>query len=198
MARKGKTKKDLGSVLAEANAAPVKEKPKRKRRKASEGWPCTAEQITQERDVNGYSWRQVAANLGLENPGQARKAYTELTGRHHSESNPVTNRAPKGSMTRGGRKVHNPKWNDDSDQDEIIEMLTDATITVERSPYGCKIIEDVQVYRVDRLYYEGKDEDGPLAVCLTQQPPDGDGDARKGARGYPVRSFRVADIVAVR
>lgn len=196
MARK--PRKALGSVLAEANAVAPKEKTKRKRRDKSVGWPCTAEQIQEERDTKGFSWRQVAANLGLDNPGQARKAYEELTGRHHSESNPVTNRAPKGSMTRGGRKVENPHWNDDSDQEAIIETLeTCNVITVSRSRYGCTFEEDVIVHTVQNLFFDGKEEDGPLGVNLVQVPPDASRTKNVG-RGWPVRSFRVADIIAVR
>lgn len=192
MARK--PRKALGTVLAEANAVAPAEKPKRKRRASTEAWPCTAEQIKEERDLKGYSWRQVAKNLGLDNPGQARKAYTELTGIHHSDSNPVTNRAPKGSMTRGGRAVTNPKWDDESDQDEILERLEDATITVRRERYGFTFDEDVIVFRVVEIFYDGKDETGPLAVTVAQQV----GERPKSRRGVPVRTFRVSDIVAVR
>lgn len=46
----------------------------------------TAEDIKRERDELGQSWRQVANNLDLANPGQARKAYTELTGVDYRDS----------------------------------------------------------------------------------------------------------------
>lgn len=191
MARK--PKKDLGSVLAEANSAEPIEKPKRTRRKADAGWPCTAEQLIEERDKKGLSWRQVAINLDLGNPGAARSAYSELTGKHHSESGAVKQRAKKGTMTRGGKKVSNPNWNDDSDQDEIIERLTDASIVVRRTIYGMTHEEEVWVWRVRKLFFDGKEEDGPLCVELTQGHP-----GEKSGRGLPTRSFRVADIVSVR
>jgi type II secretory pathway pseudopilin PulG len=102
------------------------EEVKRKRRSKSEGWPCTAEQITAERDTKGLSWKQVAVNLGLPNPGAARSAYTELTGRPHSDAAPVRQRAARSTTSVNGvrHKRNLVEWNDDTDQDEMIEALT--------------------------------------------------------------------------
>lgn len=174
-----------------------------KRRSKSEGWPCTAEDIINERDTRGLSWKQVAVNLKLGSPGQARKAYTELTGKPHDTSTPIVNRAPRGSGVGTGQ-VLTPLWDDESDQDEIIERVQGpwvpearqgkdiipghfrgSTITVRRQVRGGPVWEEtMRVMRIDRFAYDGKDEDGPLVVHVSTET------------GW--RCFRVAEIVAVR
>jgi hypothetical protein len=195
MARKQKAKADLGAVLAEANSAAQVEKPKRKRRPASEPYTFTAEAIIEQRDTKGLSWRQVALNLELPGPSSARIAYGKLTGRSHTESNPVVNRAPKGSMTKGGKRVVELNWDDDTDQDEIIERLENSFITVRREYRGIDCSEDVHVKRVLRLSYDGKDHDGQLCVTVVQLV---ESDRRKVYVPGPTRTFAVADIANVR
>ena len=156
---------------AQAEAKVAEELAKSERRAArKEGWPCTAEEIKHERDSRGLSWRQVATNLNLGSPGQARKAYTELTGTPHYESQMTGKRASKGSV---GRKVDSPNWNDDSDQDEIIERLQGkwneptkdtkghfdgSVITVAMDLRGMQWEEEIPVARVMGFKFEGPDE----------------------------------------
>lgn len=162
---------------AQAEAKVAEELAKSQRRAArKEGWPCTAEQIIHERDSRGLSWRQVATNLNLGSPGQARKAYTELTGKPHYESQMTGKRASRGSV---GRKVDSPNWNDDSDQDEIIERLQGkwheptkdtkghfdgSIITVACDYKGLQWEEEIQVARVDSFKFEGPDEHLVISV----------------------------------
>lgn len=173
------------------------------RRKRGE-YTCTKEDIERERDERGLSWKQVAVNLGLGSPGAARKAYSDLTGRPHNTSNPVVNRAPRGSGSSTVALL-TPLWDDDSDQDEIIEKVQGewipesgsgktyvpghfrgSTITVRRkSLYTQNEYEEtLRVSRIDKFAYDGKNEDGPLVVHLV------------GDTGF--RCFKVTDIVAVR
>lgn len=181
-------------------------KAKAKRRSTKDGWPCTAEDLTRERDERGLSWKQVAVNLNLGSPGQARKAYTELTGKPHNESNPIVNRAPRGSGT-GTAKLLTPLWDDDSDQDEIIDKIQGpwvdpvgepgqknytpghyrgSVITIRRpSLYGGPTYEEtMRVNRLEKFVFDGKDEDGPLVMHMHTDT------------GW--RCFRVTDVVAVR
>lgn len=148
-------------------------------------WPCTAEDIVRERDANGLSWRQVAINLELGSPGQARKAYTELTGTDHQDSQPIVKRAPKGSVGIGRRKVARPDWNDDSDQAEIEERLTNRRITVQRGLVpGSVHTEEIRCVRVTEFSF-GPNGDLPLQVYFHSD----NGSAR---------CVRVADIIEVR
>lgn len=92
-------------------------------------WPCTEAEITKERDERKQSWANVAKALGLKSPSAARQAYTDLTGRPHNQSQPILRRAPKRATEPGERKVsspravNSPKWDADTDQDEIIAAL---------------------------------------------------------------------------
>lgn len=89
-----------------------------KRLKPKRGeWPCTADELVAERDTAGRSWAQVAVNLGLGSPGQARKAYTALTGKPHHESQMTGRRATR--AVAKGRTVDSPGWDDESDQEAI-------------------------------------------------------------------------------
>lgn len=202
MARKKKERVSVGEVLAKANAAKPIEKPKRTRRKASEGWPCTAEQIIEQRDKLGLSWKQVSLNLGLGNPGAARKAYSELVGRHHSESGAVKKRAPRGSMTAGGKVLEHLQWNDETDQDEILaKVVPGSHLVIRREFRGIQIEESVEVYSVEKLAWDGKEEDGPLVIYLKQFPNCDRADrgrTRDIQRTAASRIFRVSDIVSVR
>ena len=161
---------------------------------------CTAEDIVRERDERGLSWAQVARNLDLGSPGQARKAYTVLTGRPHTDSIMQGHRAPRGSGVRS-TKTFAVQWDDDSDQDAIIERLQGAWIeesgdpgsksytpghwsgsyiTVQRK-YG---IEEVRIRRVIGFTF-GPKEDKPLTVEVKSD---------QGA----YRAFYVQDIKEVR
>lgn len=202
-----KAKKEKASAeefIAAANEAiangTATTKPKRiKRTKGS--WPCTAEDVVRERDQRGLSWRQVAANLGLGSPGQARTAYTELTGKPHYESQPIVKRAPKGTV---GKVVDSPGWDDDSDQEEIEARLNGSWIEAsgEGQNYtpahwsGSFIVvrhkqgdyvwdEDCEVSYVTAFTF-GPEGDQPLQVLLHE----------KGTSAF--RAFRVADILEVR
>lgn len=173
--------------------------PKRRKRVIT----CTAEDIIRERDERGLSWAQVAANLDLGSPGAARKAYTDLTGRPHTDSQMQGRRAPRGSGVRvSGRKTFAVQWDDDSDQDEIETRLngvwveesgepgsksytpghwSGSTITVARR-YG---IEEVRVGHVMAFSF-GKDGNKPLTVEI-----------REGSN-HCFRAFYVRDIKEVR
>lgn len=164
---------------------------------------CSAEDIIRERDERGLSWAQVAANLDLGSPGAARKAYTDLTGRPHTDSQMQGRRAPRGSGVRvSGRKTFAVQWDDDSDQDEIETRLngvwveesgepgsksyvpghwSGSTITVHRK-YG---IEEVRVGHVMAFSF-GKDGNKPLTVEI-----------REGSN-HCFRAFYVRDIKEVR
>jgi len=189
---------------AAAEAKVAAEVDKAKRRARAKEAAVTAEQITEERDGKGLSWAQVAANLDLGSPGAARRIYTQLTGRPHTESVMTGRRATRGTGARStGRKLHHPHWHDESDQDEIINALQKewipakgdgkdyvpghyqgSTIVVERKGYnGTTFAEEVQVARVHKLAFEGPKEH--LVVHL--------GDRTSGA----FRAFLVSEIVSV-
>jgi hypothetical protein len=167
----------------------------RKRREIT----ISAEQIIDERDTKGLSWRQVALNLDLGTPGAARAAYTQLTGKPHNTSIMAGKRAPRGSRFQLS-KTNSPNWNDDSDQDEIIEKLRTCepnlsdrakcvqgvTITVKRDIGGMKYDEEMTVHRLIKFTYDGKEEEGPLVVHLICHD-DG-----------AYHSVRVKDIVGIR
>lgn len=174
--------KEVAAVTAAAA------KPKAKAAKAPKGeYAITAEQIIEERDKKGLSWKQVGINLDIGSPSAARKAYTVLTGKPHYESLMTGKRAPRGSNGTG-RKTFHPNWNDESDQDEIIERLQGSRrITVRRSYKGIEMgEEELEVERVVKFTFDGKEQDGPLVVHF--------GEKASGA----TRSIRVADIVDVR
>ena len=205
--RTRKTKKEAKRAedfIAEATEAALtaEPKPKRTRRKKGE-WPCTAEDVVRERDQRGLSWAQVAANLGLGGPGQARTAYAELTGRNHQDSQPLIKRAPKGTARR---KVNAPEWDDDSDQEAIEASLNGAwleesgsgatyqparwsgsAIQVRHQMRGSEFTwdEDVLVKRVEGFTF-GANGDQPLQVTLVEKV--------SGA----FRTFFVASILEVR
>lgn len=122
---------------------------------------CTAEQIVEQRDVKGLSWKQVATNLGLGSPSGARSAYTRLTGKPHTESNPELKRAHKGATSASGsrRRMNEVQWDDDTDQDVIIEAITHRDIRVVRSMRGLELPEEwVHVSRIERFVFEGEEE----------------------------------------
>jgi len=92
---------------------------------------------------SGLSWKAVGETLGIGSPSATRKAYTELTGRHHNDIEGVAQvqrqpRAPRGSggttaddagkpavaPVRKHRPKLDPEWNAESDQDAIIEALS--------------------------------------------------------------------------
>jgi len=173
------------------------------RRKTGDPWPCTAEAIIKERDERRLSWKQVAVNVGLDNPGQARAAYAELTGRNHATSAPIVQRAPKGL---GGRRTETPVWDDDTDQGVIEARLNGpwveaagegknyrpahwagSAIKVQRSVKGREWFEEFIVSRAESFTY-GPEGDQPLQVTVLADNSD-------RARGF--YTFRVKDILAV-
>lgn len=174
------------------------------RRSKNQPWPCTAEDLIRERDEKGLSWKQVSTNLDLGNPSAARRAYTELTGRHHSDSQPIVKRAPKGHNNTG-RKMFQPMWNDDSDQAEIEIKLNGSWVeakgepgtknyrpghwsgsrmTVRRSLAGREWDEEVFVSWVSAFTY-GPEGDQPLQITIV--------DRDNGAS----RTFRAESIISV-
>lgn len=163
-------------------------KQRKQRATKAEDYTFTAEEITKLRDEVGLSWRQVAVNLDLGSPGAARKAYMTLTGRHYKDS-VMTGRRTRttmGSAKVSTRKVFAPDWNDDADQDEIIEKLTGSRVIVERDIKGIRLEEDLIVGQVRRLSWDGPEEDGPLTVHFVERSSGG------------MRSVRVQDIKEVR
>lgn len=163
----------------------------------------TEADIVRERDERGLAWKQVAINLGLGNPGAARRAYAELTGRPHDSSQPLLARAPRGS---GARQTLTPLWDDDSDQADIEAKLNGpwveesgegknykpghwagSFIKVRRSvvrPERTLDWEDeLEVARTAAFTY-GPEGDQPLQVTVF---------AKNGAS----HTFRVSDILAV-
>jgi hypothetical protein len=172
------------------------------RRRKNEPWPCTAEEIKRERDERRLSWRQVATNLKLGNPSAARKAYAELTGTPHTASAVLVNRARAGTNT--SLVLERVEWDDDTDQDEIIDLIngewveesgegknykpahwSGSTVTVERSFRGRDYTEEVEVSYVRSLTF-GPEGDQPLQVTVFMRT--------NGA----ARTFFVADITSVR
>lgn len=163
---------------------------------SNSSYTFTAEDIVRERDEHGLSWRQVAVNLDLANPGQARKAYKELTGVDHKQSKPEVKRdtamgtEPGNVKMRSGRKILRPEWHDDlteEEQLELIDRLTRSRITVVRTiKGGIEVPEEIRTGKVHGLTYETDDGNAGLTVHLT--------DEHSGGR----RSFRVQDIKAVR
>lgn len=175
-------------AAAKAEAKVVEELTKAKARAARKENPCTAEDIVRERDEKGLSWKQVAVNLDLGSPGAARSAYTRLTGRPHNESalGKRAKRLPKGVVRGALRKTHAPEWNDDSDQDEIIERITGSVIVVNRTFRNIVLPEErIVVGRIVGFRYDGKDEDGALCVTIVDKDTSAS------------RTFRVADISEV-
>lgn len=160
---------------------------------------CTAEQIVEERDRKGLSWAQVAANLGLGSPGAARSAYSKLTGRPHTESNPTIQRAHKGATTAGGtrRAVRSVSWDDDADQDEIIAAITHHDVRIVRTFRDLPLPDEwLHICRIERFAYEGPNDELTVRVytkeaceCRLKDPRDADTGR--------ARAFRVSDIAEV-
>lgn len=125
-------------------------------------YDCTAEDIIRERDELAQSWRKVGEVLGLGSPGNARAAYTALTGKPHTESSPIVRQrapradgAPRARRGSAPKKVtRDPKWHDDSNQDEIAAKMEGALITLERA--GGR--EEIRVQRVIEFEFNKKDE----------------------------------------
>lgn len=126
----------IASKKAEAVSKGKPEEPTKKARVTRErkGWDITKEQIEDARDGKGLSWADVAKLLNLGNPGAARRAYTELTGRDHSTSVMTGRRARSGASSRS--KLDLPTWDANSDRQEMVDRLTNATIVVKSSLYG--------------------------------------------------------------
>ncbi len=200
MSRQKKAVKQAAKGKAEAEefiAKKVDDAVKRTRKSKPETL-CTLEDIVRERDDRGLSWAQVAANLSLGSPGGARAAYTRLTGRHHSESNPTIKRSGAAKSISGSRRKMNQRvWDDDSDQDEIIEAVTHHDILIERVFRGMVLPEEwLHVCRISKFTFDGPQEELVMhcyvkeqCECKLKNPNDADvGRAR---------AFRVRDIKAV-
>lgn len=144
---------------------PTRKRAPRVRQPAPATYSFTADDIVRERDTLRQGWRRVAVNLGLENSRQARKAYTELTGVPYRESviQVVRSKATNRSVLR-------PEWDDDTDQDEIIEVLGDGgrTILVSRK-YGPD--EEIVVRRL--VEFEFVNGDGPLNMTFVEDETGG-------------------------
>lgn len=159
------------------------------KRKRGGGYNFTAEDITRLRDEQGLAWRQVAVNLGLESTFAARRAYRNLTGRAPSESKPEVRRVVSkiGTARASTRKVHVPTWDDEADQDAIIEALGNgARILIRRDVRGIVQEQDLVIGRLIKLSWDGKDESGPLVATFTER------------EGGGTRTVRVSDIKEVR
>lgn len=169
-------------------------------------WPCTADQLVAERDTAGRSWAQVAINLGLGSPGQARKAYSALVRPHH-ESQMSGKRASRAAVK--GRTVDSPGWNDDSDQDEIEARLNGTWVEASGEPGGKNYMpahwsgsdiairrtvgehvyeEEIQVKYVTEFSFGRGSQEGlcPLAVTFIDRYTGG------------FRTVGVAEIIEVR
>lgn len=174
------------NAKTDANLAEKLERAKAKAARAES--PVTAEDLIRERDTKGLSWKQVAVNLDLGSPGHARTLYTKLTGKAHNESalGKRAPRLPKGVVRGTARKTHSVQWDDDTDQDEIIEKLDGSVVVVNRSVRGMAMPEErVVVGRIVGFRFDGKDQDGPLVVTVIDKETSA------------ARSFRVADITEV-
>jgi hypothetical protein len=147
--RKEKAKAEEFIEKAKRNVPPV--------RKASEPWVAlglTADDIVEARDKHGLSWRDTATKLGLANPGQARKAYAALTGKAHNASVMTGRKARRG--TGGSSVVMKPKWDNDSDPEEITEAIKDRRIIVEAASGPEYEPEEIRVKHVRKFLEFGK------------------------------------------
>lgn len=200
MSRQKKAVKQAAKGKQEAEefiATKVDEAVKRTRKSKPETL-CSLEDIVRERDERGLSWAQVAANLNLGSPSGARAAYTRLTGRHHSESNPTIKRSGVSKTASGARRRMNAlEWDDDTDQDLIIEAVTHHDINVQRVFRGMELPEEwLHVCRISKFTFDGPEEELVMhcyvkeqCECRLKNPNDSDvGRAR---------AFRVRDIKAV-
>lgn len=173
----------------------------------------TEEDIRRERVERGLSWRQVAINLELKTPDQARKAWVALTGTPHNETE-VTARKPRGTAPKvngvnGGAKTLRPMWDqkyidslDDAGfdlfQDEVREAITGKDITVERTVHSITIpAETLRVSKVERFSLDKGPggENDVLVVHLFESRTNGSGKER--ATIGVARAFRVRDIRVV-
>lgn len=163
---KGRMMKDVAKLLIEHESAKVngEQTPEAKKVEAktrpaafprSAGQPkwahVTAEDITQARDKDGLSWRDVANKFDLGSPGTARKAYTELTGRAHNESVMTGRRAPAGSQKSGSKKrLMQPQWQDSSTEEEVRAGVEGAhRILIDRGER--REPEDIQFSRLESV-----------------------------------------------
>jgi hypothetical protein len=121
----------VATALADGSAA---NGTKPKRSKGPKAWPCTKEEIEAARDGQGLSWRDVGVLLGIGSPGQARTAYTALTGRDHSTS-VMTGRRARSGTSGSGKVLVQAKWEDMSGQ-EIVDHLLGHRIILKALPGG--------------------------------------------------------------
>jgi len=173
-------------------------------------WPCTAEEIIEERDAKSQSWKQVAVALNLgegkKNRGRyAQHAYEELTGLSRHDSRPLGGRIPSAG-TNGAhatparrQRALRTQWDDDTDQGEIeaalmgVRVENEKTgsvswrpvkITVQRTVYGRKYTEEISCRYATEFSY-GPEGDQPLQVSVVEN--------YAGAS----RTVYVADVVKV-
>jgi hypothetical protein len=171
----------------------------------------TETDILRERVERGLSWKQVAINLGLKTPDQARKAYTALTGRPHNETQITTRKARSTGVTgpagvNGAPKTLTPRWTNqyiselsdeelDALQSEITDTITGRDITIDRVVRSITIpLETLHVRRVTRFSFEGPNEE--LVVHLYDKRIDKDGSGKYWEGGH-ARCIKVSAIVQV-
>jgi hypothetical protein len=155
------------AFIADAKEAAIvapeapKSTPKAERKpRAPKTYDFTADQLREARV--GRSWADVAKLLGLPNPGAARKAWFDLTGEPHTAAPElVGKRARRGSSSSA--RLAAPQWSDLTDRQEIVDRLTNATITVKADAYGdTGAVETLRVARVRK--YDDSNPDRPAVV----------------------------------
>lgn len=124
--------------VAAKKPAPAPEPEKKTRAKRKEPWAnITKEQILEAREGLRLSWRDVANKLDLGSPSTARKAYTALTGKPHTESEVLVKRAPRGTndSITGKRAtiITRPEWDDWTLDEDLEAQIKGRTLIVERN-----------------------------------------------------------------
>lgn len=123
----------------------------------------TVDQLREAREGgSGRSWADVAKMVGLPNPGAARKAWADLTGRPHTEARQLVTRAPKGSSS--STRLDAPKWTDDTDRQAIVDRIVGSAIVIKAGLYGGTGTETLQVARV--LKFDDRDPARPAVDLL--------------------------------
>jgi hypothetical protein len=153
----------------------IDEQVEKVRQRKPKEYDFTSDDIIRVRDHNAQSWRAVAQHFGLKSPGAARAAYTALTGVRHDQSQPLVKRQAKG--TYSGKPSFKPGWDDDADQDEIIQRVQGewhpatgqgkdyrpgyydgSTLTIRRNHFNVECEETWQVARIVGFKYDYNDK----------------------------------------
>lgn len=207
MKNQGATKKEKEEVakaeafIKEAVSAVLTTKAKRD---GTGGTTITLEDIVRERDDRGLSWKQVAVNLSLGSPASARSAYTRLTGRAHTDSQPALNRATRGDTAANGKRLKREAvtWEGDEEspmfQDDVVTRITHHDVLVQRTFRGIEVPEEwVHINRIERFAFEGEDEALTVHVFTKHTCECRIADKRDADSGV-ARAFRLRDIKEVR